>query len=95
PWGVSFIYNVGSNFSKHLHSQVAFFNNGYLPGALTAGPAPAQLLDNYKIKIINNEYDKFNTDSIKYFDDRFDYITNEPTIIGNATALFVFGCYSN
>nr|MBP9582226.1 glycoside hydrolase family 9 protein [Ignavibacterium sp.] len=65
PWGVSFIYNVGSNFSKHLHSQVAFFNNGYLPGALTAGPAPAQLLDNYKIKIINNEYDKFNTDSIK------------------------------
>ena len=95
PWGVSFIYNVGSNFSKHLHSQVAFFNNGYLPGALTAGPAPTQILDIYKIKRINKEYDKFNTDSIKYYDDRFDYITNEPTIIGNATALFVFGCYSN
>ncbi len=95
PWGLSFIYNVGSNFSKHLHSQVAFFNNGYLPGALTAGPAPMQILNNYNIKRINNEYDKFNTDSIKYYDDRFDYITNEPTIIGNATALFVFGCYSN
>ena len=95
PWGVSFIYNIGSNFSKHLHSQVAFFNGGYFPGALTAGPAPTKLLNNYKIRRMNNEYDEFNTDSIKYYDDRFDYITNEPTIIGNATALFVFGCYSN
>ncbi|MCK7528298.1 MAG: glycoside hydrolase family 9 protein [Ignavibacteriales bacterium] len=40
PWGISFIYNIGTKFSKNLHSQVAFFNNGYLPGALTAGPAP-------------------------------------------------------
>ena len=94
PWGVSFIYNVGSNFTKNLHSQVAFFNGGYLPGALTAGPAPTNLLDNYKIQRINKNYKLFNTDSVKYYDDRFDYITNEPTIIGNATALFVFGFFS-
>jgi len=95
PWGVSFIYNIGTNFSKNLHSQVAFFNKGYLPGALTAGPAPSKLLKKYKIDRINHYYDEFNSDQIEYFDDRMDYITNEPTIIGNATALFVFGCFSN
>lgn len=93
PWGVSFIYNIGTNFSKYLHSQVAFFNNGYLPGALTAGPAPSDLLSNYKIQRLKTD-NEFNSNQIKYFDDRMDYITNEPTIVGNATALFVFGCFS-
>jgi len=94
PWGVSFIYNIGTNFSKNLHSQVAFFNKGYLPGALAAGPAPSRLLENYKIQRFNND-NEFNSDQIKYYDDRMDYITNEPTIVGNATALFVFGFLSN
>lgn len=94
PWGVSFIYNIGTAFSKNLHSQVAFFNNGYLPGAITAGPAPSNLLDKYKIQRLNND-NEFNSADIKYFDDRMDYITNEPTIVGNATALFVFGVQSN
>jgi len=95
PWGISFVYNIGTNFVKNLHSQVAFFNNGYLPGALTAGPSPSNLLENYKIQRMNNDYNKFNSDEVKYFDDRMDYITNEPTIAGNATALFVFGCFTD
>jgi hypothetical protein len=95
PWGVSFIYNIGSNFSKNLHSQVAYFNNGYLPGALVAGPVPSNLLANYNINRINKDYDAFNSEEIKYFDDRMDYLTNEPTIVGNSTALFVFGIFSN
>ena len=94
PWGISFIYNIGTAFSKNLHSQVAFFNNGYLPGAITAGPAPSNLLEKYKIQRLNND-NEFNSADIKYFDDRMDYITNEPTIVGNATALFVFGVLSN
>lgn len=95
PWGVSFIYNIGTKFPKNLHSQIAFFNKGYLPGALTAGPAPSELLSNYEIKRSNFEYNRFNSKQTKYFDDRFDYITNEPTISGNATALFVYGYFSN
>lgn len=95
PWGLSFIYNIGTQFPKNLHSQTAFFNGGYLPGALTAGPAPLSILKNYNINRKNFEFDEFNSDSLKYYDDVMDYITNEPTIIGNATALFVFGCLSN
>ena len=93
PWGISFIYNIGRVFSKHLHSQIAFFNRGYLPGALSAGPAPLSILKNYNIKRERLLFNYFNTDSVKYYDDRWDYITNEPTIVGNATALFVFGYY--
>jgi hypothetical protein len=95
PWGISFIYNIGSKFPEHFHSQVAFFHNGYLPGALSAGPAPESVLKKYKIKRVNFEYDNFNTSFIKYYDDISDYITNEPTITSNATALFVYGYFSN
>lgn len=94
PWGISFIYNIGTVFPKHLHSQIAYFNNGYLPGAMTAGPAPENVLRDYDIKRVNFQYDYFNTPDIKYYDDIHDYITNEPTIGSNATALFVFGYYS-
>ncbi len=95
PWGISFIYNIGKVFPRHLHSQVAYFHNGYLPGALSAGPAPESILKNYAIKRTNFQYDIFNSDDVKYYDDRMDYITNEPTIVGNATALFVFGYLRN
>jgi endoglucanase len=94
PWGISFIYNIGTKSSKNLHSQVAFFNKGYLPGGLSAGPAPATILEKYKINHSDKSFSQFNSDMVKYYDDRMDFITNEPTIVGNATALFVFGCYS-
>jgi hypothetical protein len=93
-WGVSFIYNIGKKFSKHLHSQVAFYNNGYLPGGLAAGPAPDSVLKTKEIFRGNSDYNFFNSEQIKYFDDYKDFVTNEPTIAGNATALFVFGCFS-
>ena len=95
PWGLGFIYNIGTRFPLHLHSQVAYFHNGYLPGALSAGPAPETVLKNYKIINKDHRYDLFNTSSVSYFDDIRNYITNEPTITGNATAVFVYGFYSD
>jgi hypothetical protein len=95
PWGVSFIYNTGTVFTKHFHSQIAYFNGGYLPGALSAGPAPESILKNYKFINSSHVYDLFNTDFVKYYDDTSNYITNEPTISSNATAVFVYGYYSD
>lgn len=95
PWGVCFINGVGTNFPKNLHSQIAYFNHKHLPGALSAGPAPVDILIRYKIERENDNYSAFNTNRTNYFDDRIDYITNEPTIVGNATALFVYGYFSN
>jgi hypothetical protein len=90
PWGISFVYGFGKNHVKRFHSQVAYFNGGYLPGAISAGPAPKSLLAAMDIKRTPNELTKFNSDETQFFDDRLDYVTNEPTIATNATAVFVF-----
>ena len=95
-WGVSFVYNVGSNFTKNFHHQISHLNNGYLPGGFAAGPVTKEFLDSYNIQFEKSDkYSKFQTDFSYYRDDRQDYISNEPTITANATAIFVMGYYSN
>jgi endoglucanase len=95
PWGISFIFAIGTNFAKHFHSQVAYFNGGYLPGALAAGPVTAATLSQYPIPFERQDaYREFQTDASVYRDDRMDYVTNEPTITAAATALFVLGAQS-
>lgn len=95
PWGVSFISKIGETYTKNFHHQVAYFNGGQLTGALSAGPIPRKLLGEYSIKFENlDRFFEFQTEDIVYLDDRMDYISNEPTISSNATALFVFGFFS-
>jgi endoglucanase len=95
PWGVSFLANVGKNPVRHLHSQIAYFHNGYLPGGLAAGPVTVMALRQYAIPFEQKDlYEEFQTDEAVYRDDRMDYVTNEPTITAAATAIFVFGSRS-
>lgn len=94
-WGVSFVYNIGTEFIQFPHSQIAFLNGGYHPGALSAGPATEEILANYQITRTNKKYNKFNTTTAVFYDDTNDYVTNEPTIVSNATAIFVFGYFSS
>lgn len=94
-WGVSFIYNIGTTFSANFHSQVAFFNGNRLPGAVAAGSISRAKLQQYNIPYENPDiYSEFQTDDAVYRDDRMDYITNEPTITANATAVFVMAYYA-
>jgi hypothetical protein len=96
PWGVSFISGIGGNPAAHFHSQVAWLNGGYLPGALAAGPVTAALLGQYAIQVERPDpYQEFQTEGSVYRDDRMDYVTNEPTIAAAATAVFVMGCQSS
>lgn len=92
-WGMSFIYNIGKNFPKRIHHHIAYFNKGYLPGAMVSGPAPDSLLKKFNLFHSKNELTDFNFSAI-YSDEFENYITNEPTISSNATALFIFGYYS-
>lgn len=95
PWGISFISGLGKNYSKNFHHQIAYLA-GRLPGGFAAGPATKEFVDKAKIKFDKTDkYAKFQSVEMYYRDDREDYITNEPTITGNATAIFVFGTYSN
>ena len=94
-WGISFIYNIGENFTRSFHHQIAYFNRGRLPGGFAAGPVTKEFLDSYQIPFEKDDkYAKLQTDFSYYRDDRMDYITNEPTITANATAVFVMGYYS-
>ncbi len=91
PWGISFIGGIGKVYPIHFHHQIAFLKNR-LPGALAAGPIKRKVYKSYKIHF--NNYDRFSLfqpDSVVYYDDKNDYLTNEPTIVSNATAVFVFG----
>jgi len=93
-WGISFISSAGKNTSKSLHHQVGYFR-GRLPGGFAAGPATKEFVEKSKIPFEKpDKYARFQTDDSYYRDDRNDYITNEPTITGNATAIFVFGVLS-
>lgn len=94
-WGISFIHNIGSRYVKNIHHQIAHLNGGYLPGGFAAGPVKKHVLEDYNIPYEKpDRYAQFQTDSSYYRDDRMDYVTNEPTIGANATAVFVMGYYS-
>jgi hypothetical protein len=95
PWGLSFINGIGKKYPEHIHSQIAFFSYGHLPGALSAGGAPVSIINKYEIARTDTSFSLFNSAFEAFFDDWNDYITNEATIFGNATALFVYGYFSN
>ncbi len=95
PWGLSFIHGIGKSYTKNFHSQVTYIKGEKLPGGIAAGPVTEDLLKNYNISRDNVSQEKFNSPEVKYYDDRNDYLTNEPTIVTTATALFVFGILGN
>ncbi|GJQ64020.1 MAG: hypothetical protein SCALA702_30730 [Melioribacteraceae bacterium] len=95
PWGLSFIHGIGAKYSENFHHQVAHFMDGHLPGGFAAGPVTREFLDAYNIPFEGaDQYIEFQTDSSYYRDDKMDYVSNEPTITANATAIFVMGHYS-
>ena len=92
---MSFINGIGKKYPEHIHSQIAFFNYGKLPGALSAGGAPISIINKYEITRTDTSFSFFNSQFAAYYDDWNDYTTNEATIFGNSTALFVYGYFSN
>jgi endoglucanase len=91
PWGISFVGGIGSRYSRDLHHQISHILKRRLPGGFAAGPVKKEILENYNIPYESEDKFKvFQTDEAVYRDDRMDYVTNEPTIIANATGIFVF-----
>ncbi|MFH1195543.1 MAG: glycoside hydrolase family 9 protein [bacterium] len=91
-WGVCFISKVGNNYTKNFHHQVGYFNQNNLPGAVSAGPISKKAYNDYKIQFDRaDKFIDFQTEDAVYRDDKNDYLSNEPSIVLNATAVFVFG----
>ncbi len=93
-WGISFVSNIGKTYSKNLHHQISYLKKITLPGGFAAGPTAKSSLESYNLPFDNHDkLKKFQTEFAYYRDDRMDYVTNEPTIIGNAMAILLFGFF--
>lgn len=92
PWGICFLTGFGKTYSKSLHHQISILKKKELPGGFAAGPVSKDIVRNYNINYSRvDRFYRFQSDSAYYRDEAMDYVTNEPTIVGNATAIFVMG----
>lgn len=91
PWGVCFVGGLGAIHPRDFHHQVAYLvDRGALSGAVAEGPAPPAVFEAQQIRLADeDEYAEFQSERGVYHDDRNDYVTNEPTLTANATAVLL------
>ena len=89
--GISLIGGFGNDYPRNFHHQIPYLTGIPLPGAFAEGMVNR---NEYKSTKITREtvdrFKAFQTDQAVYYDERLDYLCNEPTIGANAQALFVF-----
>lgn len=93
PWGTSFVYGLPAGFDTPVDPHSAFTHLGKYPidGGLVDGPVYGSI---YK-KLIGitlyqpDEYANFQSDLVVYHDDYGDYSTNEPTMDGTASLIYL------
>ena len=95
PFGISYFSGVGDRFARNFHHQVAFIKKVTLPGAIAEGPISRKEFDAASIRLENADpLLSLQSEAAVYHDDRMDYLTNEPTISGNAQAYFLLCWYA-
>jgi endoglucanase len=93
PWGTSFVYGLpaGADTPTDPHSAFTHLKNYPIDGGLVDGPVYGSI---YK-KLIGitlyqpDEYANFQSDLVVYHDDYGDYSTNEPTMDGTASLIYL------
>jgi endoglucanase len=93
PWGSSFVYGLpaGADTPADPHSAFTHLKNYPIDGGLVDGPVYGSI---YK-KLIGitlyqpDEYANFQSDLVVYHDDYGDYSTNEPTMDGTASLIYL------
>lgn len=93
PWGTSMVYGLPSWGDTPVDPHSAFTRLEKYPiyGGLIDGPVYASIFDNLiGIKLYNKDtYAPFQSDLAVYHDDFGDYSTNEPTMDGTATLIYL------
>jgi endoglucanase len=98
PWGQSFAIGIPENgsYPRDPHSVVAKELKMRLTGALVDGPVYGSIYRTLAgLRLIEpDEFAAFQSPYIVYHDDLGDYSTNEPTIDGTASLIFVLAHWS-
>lgn len=91
PWGVSMFIGLGTTFPRDPHSVVAKQLGLQLTGGLVDGPVYRSIFGSLLgVRLQEaDEYAAFNDGFIVYHDDMGDYSTNEPTMDGTASAMWL------
>ncbi len=89
PWGVCFVSGAGTRWPHHPHHQVADLNHLDAFGFWDEGPVPWETFhdEGITLRTSPDPFAPFQTSRAVYHDDVADYVTNEPTITTNATAI--------
>ena len=93
PWGTSMVYGLPSwgDTPVDPHSAFTHIKNYPIDGGLVDGPVYTNIYKNLiGIKLNEpDEYEQFQSDLAVYHDDYGDYSTNEPTMDGTASLIYL------
>jgi endoglucanase len=93
PWGTSMVYGLPAwgDTPADPHSAFTHLKNYPIDGGLIDGPVYGSIFKNLiGIKLYRpDEYEKFQSDLVVYHDDYGDYSTNEPTMDGTASLIYL------
>jgi peptidoglycan/xylan/chitin deacetylase (PgdA/CDA1 family) len=93
PWGTSMVYGLPAigDTPTDPHSAFTHIKNYPIDGGLVDGPVYTSIYKNLiGIKLYEpDEYETFQSDLTVYHDDYGDYSTNEPTMDGTASLIYL------
>jgi endoglucanase len=99
PWGTSMVYGLPSwgDTPVDPHSAFTHLKNYPIDGGLTDGPVYTSIYKNLiGITLYQpDEYEEFQSDLAVYHDDYGDYSTNEPTMDGTASLIYLLAAKEN
>jgi endoglucanase len=93
PWGTSMVYGLPAGGDTPADPHSAFSHIGHYPidGGLVDGPVYGSIYKSLIGITLNepDEYAAFQSDLVVYHDDYGDYSTNEPTMDGTASLVYL------
>ncbi len=93
PWGKSMVYGLPADGDtpRFPHSSLTLLYKYPLDGGLVDGPVYGSIFKNLKGLTLSQEdkYAEFQSDYVVYHDDFGDYSTNEPTMDGTASLVYL------
>jgi len=99
PWGTSMVYGLPANGDTPVdpHSAFTHLKNYPIDGGLVDGPVYTSIYKNLiGITLYQpDEYEEFQSNLAVYHDDYGDYSTNEPTMDGTASLIYLLAAKQN
>jgi hypothetical protein len=93
PWGTSMVVGLPGNgdFPDDAHSSLTLLHGYQTFGSLVDGPVYGSIFKQQRgVTIVRgDEYAEFQSDLVVYHDDYGDYATNEPTMDGTASLIYL------